>query len=52
LDLNDSKFNATFVSGGYILLCDTGFYSEMSKTLPFWTKTVPSLAKTQMQMSY
>jgi len=32
LDLNDSKFNATFVSGGYILLYDTGFYSEMSKT--------------------
>jgi hypothetical protein len=32
LDLNDSKFNAKFVSGGYILLYDTGFYSKMSKT--------------------
>jgi hypothetical protein len=30
LDLNDSKLNAKFVSGGYILLYDTGFYSEMS----------------------
>ena len=30
LDLNDLKFNAKFVSGGYILLYDTGFYSEMS----------------------
>ena len=29
LDLNDSKFNAKFVSGGYILLYDTGFYSEI-----------------------
>jgi len=32
LGLNDSKFNAKFVSGGYILLYDTGFYSKMSKT--------------------
>ena len=29
LDLNDSTFNAKFVSGGYILLYDTGFYSEI-----------------------
>ncbi len=39
LDLNDSKFNAKFVSCGYILLYDTGFYSEMSKTVLLYSGT-------------
>jgi hypothetical protein len=37
LDLNDSKFNAKFVSGGYILLYDTGFYSKIKNGTAYRT---------------
>jgi hypothetical protein len=48
LGLNDSKFNAKFVSGGYILLYDTGFYSEIKNGTAY--RTVSGTANSTVQI--
>jgi hypothetical protein len=56
LGLNDSKFNAKFVSGGYILLYDTGFYSEIKNGTAYCTisgtayRTVSGTANSTVQI--